>query len=273
MKNMTGKRLFLALGSCLLVQGAMLMNDFDAAAAGMRDEESTFTAPLYHHEHSSEVLGQNISETPHERPIEMTYYIHKRMFEMLPQRWRPKSASIARAVIETSNQYRLDPLFLMALIQHESRFNPEAVGGHGEIGLMQIKPSTAKWLLGYAPNDPAAPSDIEMVQMLNEPETNIAIGASYLALLRNRFEKNSDHYIAAYNMGSARVRTHVKGGVTPRIYKDRILKEYAQLTTGFSSLDWDALHPVRQIASLQFDALTHHSHAQGRNGLPTFVVQ
>jgi hypothetical protein len=268
MKNVTGKKAFLALGSCLLVQSALLLNDFDTAAAGVLKEENSFAAPIHHQEHSREVLGQELSESYQDRPVEMTYYIHKRMFEMLPQKWRPKSARIARVLIETSNQHRLDPLFLMALIQHESRFNPAAVGGHGEIGLMQIKPSTAKWLLGFTPNDPDAPSEVELVQMLNEPETNIAIGASYIALLRNRFKKNSDLYIAAYNMGSTRVRMHVKGGVTPKIYKDKVLKEYAQLTTGLSSLSWDVLQPVRQIASLQFEGFY-----QGQTGLPTFVVQ
>ena len=57
-----------------------------------------------------------------------------------------------------------------AIIAVESAYNPLAGGRAGEVGLMQIMPPTAK-LLGF---DGTA-------QALSEPDTNIRLGATYLA--------------------------------------------------------------------------------------------
>jgi soluble lytic murein transglycosylase-like protein len=52
----------------------------------------------------------------------------------------------------------------------ESGFDPRALGGVGEVGLMQIRPQTAA-MLGYG-GDAAG---------LFEPETNVRFGVAYLA--------------------------------------------------------------------------------------------
>ncbi|MGJ5242901.1 lytic transglycosylase domain-containing protein, partial [Bradyrhizobium oligotrophicum] len=57
-----------------------------------------------------------------------------------------------------------------AVMATESSYNPDAVGGSGEIGLMQILPSTAR-MLGF--NGSTAE--------LALPETNIHYGVRYLA--------------------------------------------------------------------------------------------
>ncbi|MBS1181311.1 MAG: emtA [Proteobacteria bacterium] len=57
-----------------------------------------------------------------------------------------------------------------AVVRHESRFNPKARGRHGEIGLMQIKPQTARGL-GYTGTAAG----------LYEVETNLKWGMAYLA--------------------------------------------------------------------------------------------
>jgi flagellum-specific peptidoglycan hydrolase FlgJ len=62
---------------------------------------------------------------------------------------------------------------LMAQAMQESGGNPNAVGRAGEIGLMQIMPSTAK-----QPGYGVKPVD---VASLSDPETNINFGADYLA--------------------------------------------------------------------------------------------
>lgn len=62
---------------------------------------------------------------------------------------------------------------LIAQHKQESRFNPNAIGSAGEIGIGQILPSTARDPgFGVAPVDPAA---------LRDPETNIMFSARYLA--------------------------------------------------------------------------------------------
>jgi hypothetical protein len=263
MGNVFAKRAVLASTACLLTLASIVINPSTTASAkGFPRSASSFetnlSIPQFHAEHSIEVAGEDLIESYQDRPAEVAHYINKKVFEMLPQRWRPKSARIAKALIETSNQHKMDPLFLMALIQHESRFNPLVRGQHGEIGLMQIKPSSAVWILEQnakaAPNASAqVPSVQEMEAMLAEPEINIALGTAYLAMLRDRFDRKSDHYISAYNMGSARVRNHVKNGVTPRIYKDKVMKDYTKLASGISKVEIQVLAPVRRIASFDFN--------------------
>jgi soluble lytic murein transglycosylase-like protein len=64
----------------------------------------------------------------------------------------------------------LAPEIAEAVMAVESGYNPGAVGGAGEIGLMQILPSTAR-MLGFAGTN----ADLAV------PETNIHYGVTYLA--------------------------------------------------------------------------------------------
>lgn len=60
---------------------------------------------------------------------------------------------------------------LVAMARQESNFNPAAVGRAGEVGVMQILPSTARAPTGMAGVDPEA---------LRDPAANIMFGARYL---------------------------------------------------------------------------------------------
>ena len=64
----------------------------------------------------------------------------------------------------------LDPALIDAVIKVESDYRPDTIGAAGEIGLMQVRPSTAR-LLGFGGTD----------QELAEPATNIRLGVTYLA--------------------------------------------------------------------------------------------
>src|SRR6516165_1205514 len=64
----------------------------------------------------------------------------------------------------------LDPALVDAVIKVESDYRPETIGAAGEIGLMQVLPSTAR-LLGFNGND----------KELADPATNIRLGVEYLA--------------------------------------------------------------------------------------------
>jgi soluble lytic murein transglycosylase-like protein len=67
-------------------------------------------------------------------------------------------------------QQGLAPEIAEAVMAVESGFNPGAIGGAGEIGLMQILPSTAR-MLGFV----GSTSDLAV------PETNVHFGVTYLA--------------------------------------------------------------------------------------------
>ncbi|ESZ20292.1 MULTISPECIES: lytic transglycosylase domain-containing protein [Mesorhizobium] len=77
-----------------------------------------------------------------------------------------------------------------AVIMIESRFQPNQVGRAGEIGLMQIKPSTAR-MMGYSGS----------IKGLHDPETNIKYGMKYLAMARNLGDGTTCGTILKYNAG------------------------------------------------------------------------
>jgi soluble lytic murein transglycosylase-like protein len=79
-------------------------------------------------------------------------------------------ASYRALIAKEAAQQGLAPEIAEAVMAVESGFNPGAIGGAGEIGLMQILPSTAR-MLGFA----GSTSDLAI------PENNIHFGVTYLA--------------------------------------------------------------------------------------------
>ncbi len=96
----------------------------------------------------------------------------------------------------------------LAVVEVESNFNPRARGRAGEIGLMQIKPATAR-AIGYRGS----------LKALYNPETNLAWGMKYLAEAQRRgdgtlcgtiLKYNAGHYAKRMNKTSARYCGRVK---------------------------------------------------------------
>ena len=83
----------------------------------------------------------------------------------------PDARAHYRALVEKeATQSGLAPEIAEAVMAVESGYNPDAIGGAGEIGLMQILPSTAR-MLGFSGS----------LAELAVPETNIHYGVTYLA--------------------------------------------------------------------------------------------
>ncbi|MEM1365662.1 MAG: lytic transglycosylase domain-containing protein [Pseudomonadota bacterium] len=78
----------------------------------------------------------------------------------------------------------------LAVVQVESSFNPKARGAAGEVGLMQIKPATARGM-GYSGS----------VKSLYNPETNIKWGMKYLGGARAKSDGSTCGTILKYNAG------------------------------------------------------------------------
>jgi soluble lytic murein transglycosylase-like protein len=75
-------------------------------------------------------------------------------------------------------------------VRVESNFNPRARGSAGEIGLMQIKPATAR-MMGYRGG----------AKGLYDPETNIKFGMKYLAMAHDLGGGTTCGTILKYNAG------------------------------------------------------------------------
>lgn len=88
----------------------------------------------------------------------------------MPQGPRGSRAAYLGLVTRAAEQAGLPAAVADAVVQVESGYDPEARGDVGEIGLMQVRPTTAA-MLGYA-GDLAG---------LFAPETNVRLGVTYLA--------------------------------------------------------------------------------------------
>jgi soluble lytic murein transglycosylase-like protein len=91
-----------------------------------------------------------------------------------------------------SDEYKMDPALVMALIQVESNFKPDAISRKGAMGLMQIVPETAQELGLTDPWDPKA---------------NLEAGIRYLAKIKDIFDHDLELTLAAYNAGLTKVLT------------------------------------------------------------------
>jgi len=95
--------------------------------------------------------------------------------------------------------HNVEPALIASVVAAESSGNPEAQGAAGEVGLMQVLPSTAKGECGL------------QTQELFEPQKNIACGVAYLKRMLDLYTDPSVRPIyaafglAAYNAGPARV--------------------------------------------------------------------
>lgn len=93
----------------------------------------------------------------------------------------------------------VDPLLLAAIIKVESNFNPNALSAAGARGLVQIMPETGHWIANQMNL-----LDFD-ADKLYHPETNIQMGAWYLADLTKQFNGNRAMILAAYNAGRGNV--------------------------------------------------------------------
>ena len=89
---------------------------------------------------------------------------------------------------------RLDPYLMFAMMDVESSFNPSAIGGHGEIGLFQVKRNTAKYILekfGYNAE--------EIVSSLADVTVNTFTAGLYLSYLLDQNNDNLEKALSMYN--------------------------------------------------------------------------
>ncbi len=104
-------------------------------------------------------------------------------------------------IIAASQRYQVDPYLVLAIIRSESAFINDRVSKKGAVGLMQIMPETADWIVSQAGFQPSTPD------YLDDPNTNIHIGTWYLSFLLQKFNGSYVQAIAAYNAGPGKVNT------------------------------------------------------------------
>lgn len=132
-----------------------------------------------------------------------------------PARQKQAVAPLVSAAAATHN---LPEELLLAVIEAESNFNPQAVSPKGAQGLMQLMPETARFLGVTDAFDPVA---------------NIDGGARYLKAMLTRFGNDLPLALAAYNAGPAAVQRN--GAIPPyaetQNYVATILRRYHGLAS------------------------------------------
>lgn len=107
-------------------------------------------------------------------------------------------------ILAASQQFQVDPYLILAVIRSESSFVPDRVSNKGAIGLMQVMPDTAEWIVAQAG------LQVPRTEYLYDPVTNISIGTWYLNYLLARYDGDMVKVIAAYNAGPGKVSSWLR---------------------------------------------------------------
>jgi soluble lytic murein transglycosylase len=118
-----------------------------------------------------------------------------------------------------ARRYQVDPALVKAVVWRESRFDPDARGRAGELGLMQIRATAAEeW---------AAAEHIAGFEhrACLDPATNTMAGAWYLKKLLLRYQDTDNpaaYALADYNAGRSNVLKWLNG---PAATQSRVFVE------------------------------------------------
>jgi soluble lytic murein transglycosylase-like protein len=151
---------------------------------------------------------------------------------------------LTAAILEEAELAGLDPLFVLAVIEVESGYDPAALSGRGAQGLMQLRPATLRGeaarsgLVGDDPNDPVF---------------NVMAGVRYYHRLLRTF-KSHDLALMAYNAGPNRISGYLRAGEVPErfhVYPRRVHSEFERLRRKLALEPWAVAAARRPGAAVQ----------------------
>lgn len=107
---------------------------------------------------------------------------------------------------ESAANYGIDPFLIAAIIRVESNFQLGQESRKGAIGVMQIMPDTAEWIIE------AGGHPKHTLDELHQVEVNINLGSWYVSWLQKHYKGNKFYTLAAYNAGQGNVNKWVAAG-------------------------------------------------------------
>jgi soluble lytic murein transglycosylase-like protein len=126
---------------------------------------------------------------------------------------------LARSIHSAALEQNIAPKMAFGLVKAESSFRTRATSPVGAIGLTQVMPATARWLVpGTTRSD------------LMNTDTNLRIGFRYLRQLLDQYDGDEMLALTAYNRGPGTVRKVMRQGGNPdNGYADKVLTGQSDL--------------------------------------------
>lgn len=145
---------------------------------------------------------------------------------------RVQAQSIAQSIVLESRAARIDPLLVAAIVKFESTFKAHAVSNKGAAGLMQLMPSTGKFISSKYAMGPFSSG------RLHDPRYNLRLGVAYFNRLLKSF-KSVEYALIAYNWGpsnlSKALRSRSKIPLESVKYAKKIIQSQRNWHATFSS--------------------------------------
>ncbi|PZD95843.1 lytic transglycosylase domain-containing protein [Paenibacillus sambharensis] len=111
-------------------------------------------------------------------------------------------------ITASAENYGVDPYLVAAIIRAESNYKTGKESKKGALGIMQIMPDTAKWIV-----EKAEFTEVSMEELRDRADVGIELGTWYLHSLHEQFENNPIAVVAAYNAGPGNVRSWLRDGI------------------------------------------------------------
>lgn len=146
---------------------------------------------------------------------------------------RARISPFSKHFLSLCEHHGFDPIFILAIIDVESRFRVQARSEVGALGLMQMMPQTAQFVVdeldfhlsGFEKWTQEKIEEqllAENESVLTDPFVNTALGIAYLAWLRDHYRGSPFKTLAAYYVGPARMDTLL----ARKYFKPVLTKEY-----------------------------------------------
>ena len=132
-------------------------------------------------------------------------------------------ADLQRYIIETCEEYMINPSIIIAMCFYESSFNADAIGDNGEcMGLMGINP---RWCW----------PEMEKLNCpdMRDPYQNVTVGIDIFAQKLAKYDGNTEMALMSYNAGDAGAhRLWFDKGIYSTTYSSKIMNMSLALDNG-----------------------------------------
>ena len=171
--------------------------------------------------------GAWVSPRPEPGPPGWVERVDERLEGRMPALGDPERRVLARTLVLEAELARIDPLLILAVIEVESSYDPDAVSHRGALGLMQLREPTLRREVERAGLELLDPRD---------PATNLRAGIRYLRRLLDAFGRE-EVALMAYNAGPNRILGYLReeSGIPERfqVYPRKVRAELRRLRRAF----------------------------------------